>query len=107
MILNRPPTGRSFGMRSETGGGCFARSPPPRAPGNRRTHGEPFGLSGRSALVSPRFGKCAAPVVVSTLQFSQQLYEQFHASVPALAHTGYSGGEAGYLSLARLMRHPS
>ena len=72
-----------------------------------RTHGEPFGASGRSALVSPRFGKCAAPVVVSTLQFSQQLREQLHASVPALAHTVYSGGEAGYLSLARLMRHPS
>jgi hypothetical protein len=51
--------------------------------------------------------KVSCPAVVSILQFSQQLREQLHASVPALAHTVYSGGETGYLSLARLMRHPS
>src|SRR5258708_27406430 len=93
-------------MRSETGRGYFARLPPPCTPNSQRTHGEPFGLSGRSALVSPRFAKLAAPVVVSTLQFSQQLCEQLHASVPALAHAVYSSGETRDLRRARLVRYP-
>src|ERR1700738_2213302 len=39
----------------------------------------------------------------SILQFSQQLCEQLHARVPALAHAVYSGAETSALAPRRVM----